>query len=377
MPMRGIRVAICFGTFPPERNGGSDFVARFADALAAAGCDVHVITSPAVGARELEQLPSGVTVHRFVNDWSWPGGRGGLRRLNALLRELDAELAHVFFPDSVIGRRYQLVAMIGRGQLPLVSTFWSLGLGRRSTASTRLAAVGLLARSKVVSSHDPSYLAALHRLVLGMKPVRWLPVGSNFEPAERLRDDGQIRLGFFGQLDFTRGVDTLFHAVALLGRPGVKLVMLGSAGRPERYGNDPEFRRLLALPGVLGIAEQVEWTDYLSDGEVSQQLADLDLCVLPYRRNSLGRSALAAALAAGAPVVLAGRADRVAPLVPGRDIALVTPDDATGLAAMLARLIDDADERQRLADAARRAARQFAWSRIAADALSHYEEALA
>ena len=96
--MRGIRVAICFGTFPPERNGGSDFVARFADALAAAGCDVHVITSPAVGARELEQLPSGVTVHRFVNDWSWPGGRGGLRRLNALLRELDAELAHVFFP---------------------------------------------------------------------------------------------------------------------------------------------------------------------------------------------------------------------------------------------------------------------------------------
>ena len=128
---------------------------------------------------------------------------------------------------------------------------------------------------------------------------------------------------------------------------------------------------------MLGIAEQVEWTDYLSDGEVSQQLADLDLCVLPYRRNSLGRSALAAALAAGTPVVLAGRADRVAPLVPGRDVALVTPDDATGLAAMLARLIDDADERQRLADAARRAAQQFAWSRIAEDALSHYEEALA
>ena len=35
--------------------------------------------------------------------------------------------------------------------------------------------------------------------------------------------------GFFGQLDFTRGVDTLFEAVARLGRPDVRVVMLGSA----------------------------------------------------------------------------------------------------------------------------------------------------
>ena len=88
--------------------------------------------------------------------------------------------------------------------------------------------------------------------------MRWLPVGSNFEPADRRRDDGPITLGFFGQLDFTRGVDTLFEALALLRRPEVKLVMLGSAGRPERYEGDPEFRRLLALPDALGIAGQVE-----------------------------------------------------------------------------------------------------------------------
>jgi glycosyltransferase involved in cell wall biosynthesis len=374
--MTALRVAICFGTFPPERNGGSDFVARFAPALAAAGCEVHVMTSPTDDAPGVEQLASGVTVHRLVDDWSWPGGRGSLRRVNASLREVDAKVVHVFFPDSVIGRRYQLPSMIGFRQLPLVTTFWSLGLGRRSPLPLRLAAIGLLARSKVISSHDPSYIAALNRLVLGRKPVRWLPVGSNFDPAERRRDDGSITLGFFGQLDFTRGVDTLFEALARLGRPDVKLVMLGSAGRPERYGNDAEFRRLLELPAKLGIGEQVEWTGYVSDDEVSQRLADLDLCVLPYRRNSLGRSALAAALAVGTPVVLAGRADRIEPLVPGRDVALVAPDDAAGLARELARLIDDADERRRLGEAARRAASQFAWERIAQHALGLYQEAL-
>ena len=372
-----LRIAICFGTFPPERNGGSDFVARFAPALAAAGCDVHVFTSPAAGAPELEQPRHGVTVHRLVQDWSWPGGRESLRRLDDVLRAVEAQVVHVFFPDSVVGRRYQLVSLIGRGRLPLVTTFWNLGLGRRSPLPLRLAAAGLLARSSVVSSHDPSYIAALRRLLLQRKPVRWLPVGSNFEAAERRRTGGPLTLGFFGQLDFTRGVDTLLEALALLRRPEVKLVMLGSAGRPERYEDDGEFRRLLALPATLGIAGQVEWTDYLSDEEVPQRLADLDLCVLPYRRNSLGRSALAAALAAGTPVVLGGRADRIGPLVAGRDVALVAPDDAAGLAAELARLIDDSDERKRLAAAARQAASLFSWERIARDALALYREALA
>ena len=137
-----------------------------------------------------------------------------------------------------------------------------------------------------------------------------------------------------------------------------------------------EFRRLLALPDALGIAGQVEWTDYLSDAEVPQRLADLDLCVLPYRRNSLGRSALAAAFVAGTPVVLAGRADRIAPLVAGRNVALVAPDDAPGLAAELARLIDDPGERRRLADGSKAAAPLFSWQRIARDALGLYEEAL-
>lgn len=374
--MSPLRVAICFGTFPPERNGGSDFVARLAPALAAEGCDVHVMTSFAADAPAVEVPVSGVTVHRLVDDWTWPSGRSSLRRVDERLRDVDAQLVHVFFPDSVIGRRYQIASLIGRGRLPLVTTFWSLGLGRRSPPALHCAALGLLARSSVLSSHDPSYIAALERLVLKRKPVRWLPVGSNFEPAERRRPEGPITLGFFGQLDFTRGVDTLFEALALLRRPEVKLVMIGSAGRPERYGADAEFRRLLALPGELGIAAQVEWTDYLSDSEVPQYLADLDLCVLPYRRNSLGRSALAAALAAGTPVVLAGRADRIAPLVAGRNVALVAPDDAAGLAAELARLIDDPDERRRLADGARAAAPLFSWERIAKDAHALYDEAL-
>jgi glycosyltransferase involved in cell wall biosynthesis len=233
----------------------------------------------------------------------------------------------------------------------------------------------------VVSSHDPTYLAALRRITLGRKPVRWLPVGSNFaEAGIRRRRDGPPTLGFFGQLDFTRGIDTLFHAFARLGRDDVRLVMVGSAGRPERYANDPaalaEFERLRALPEKLGIADAVEWTGFVPDAELPDALADLDLCVLPYRRNSIGRSALAAALGAGVPVVLGGRAEGIAPLRDGDHVALVPPDDAETLSRTIGRLLDDDAERGRLAEGALRGARYFAWSDIAAAALDLYREAL-
>jgi glycosyltransferase involved in cell wall biosynthesis len=377
----GLRVAICFGTFPPERNGGADFLARFADALAAAGAVVHVLTSVA-DAPTLESLPSGVTVHRIVDDWTLRGGRTALRKANEIVAAERIDVVHVLFPDSDIQGRYQLPALVGLRRAPLVTTFWNLGLGRRSPLPLRLESAALLARSAVLSSHDPTYLAALRRVTLGRKPVRWLPVGSNFtEAGERARHDGPPTLGFFGQLDFTRGVDTLFEAVARLGRHHVRLVMIGSAGRPERYATDAaalaEFERLRALPEQLGIAGSVEWTGFVPDDEVPGALAGLDICVLPYRRNSLGRSALAAALGAGVPVVLGGRPEGIAPLLAGEHVALVPPDDVDALSRTIARLLDDDSERARLAEGALRGSRYFAWDGIAAAALELYREALA
>ncbi len=338
---------------------------------------MHVLTS-AGGGPPRETLPDGVTVHRVVEDWSIRSGSRAAA--DAIVGAERIQVLHVLFPDSVIQGRYHLPAAIGLGRVPLVTTFWNLGLGRRSPLPLRLESLALLARSAAVSSHDPTYVAALRRIVLGLKPVRWLPVGSNADGVgERQSSAEPFTLGYFGQLDFTRGVDTLFEALALLAQP-VRLRMLGSASRPSRYADDPaalaEFERLRALPARLGIAESVEWTGFVPDDELPHALAALDLCVLPYRRNSLGRSALAAALQAGVPVVLGGSAEGIAPLRPGEHVALVPPDDPRRLAGTIGRLVADAGERAGLAEGARRAAAFFAWPRIAETALAIYREAL-
>src|SRR5262245_53460077 len=211
-----MRVAVVFGTYPPERNGGADFVARFAAALADRDAEVHVLTSTGRGP-ERDEVSERVTVHRTVGDWTLSeDGRGTLRRVNELLRSEGVDIVHVLFPDSVLQGRYQLPAAIGLRRRPLVTTFWNLGLRRRSPLPIKLEALALLGRSSVLTSHDPGYLSALQRIASGVKPVRWLPVGTNIAPETRrapnaVRRELRLRdvplLGYFGQLDFTRGVE--------------------------------------------------------------------------------------------------------------------------------------------------------------------------
>lgn len=388
--MAAPNVALCFGTFPPERNGGSDFVANFAEALVEAGAHVTVITSPASRSG-----PSGVSrdvgVERVIADWSFgrPGWRS-LRRANAVLAEVDADILHVFFPDSEVQAGYQLPPLLGAPRLPLVTTFWSLGLGRRSPMTLRMTALGLLVRSRVVTSHDPSYLSTLRATVGRVRPVRWLPVGDNLQPPgegqkrtpDRPRvDAAESWLGYFGQIDPTRGVEDLFAAVAILRRRrDVRVRMVGSAGRSSRYDADPAaasyFRSIKALPAALGIESAVDWTPYLPDAEAAAALAAVDVCVLPYRRNSVGRSALATALSLGRPTVLAGSPAEIAPLEPGVHVASVPRRKPEELAYAIERLLDDPAERAGLGARGERAAQLFAWPRIAATALELYREAL-
>lgn len=390
---RPTRVGLCFGTFPPERNGGADFVARFSRALASVGIEVAIVTSRMEGAPAVEQLQPGVTVHRLIEDWGL--GRAGRRSLslaNDVLADAGSQLVHVFFPDSVLQGRYRLPALVGAGRLPLVTTFWNLGLGRRSPAAVRLEALALLARSSVVSSHDPTYLGMLRRAVGRFRATAWLPVGNNLEGTVPARPEADLRgelglpaaewLGYFGQLDPTRGVEDLFAALALL-RQGrdVRLVMIGSAGRAGRYEDEPESARylqhMLALPERHGVADAVLWTGFLPDATAIRHLCAVDLCVLPYRRNSLGRSALAAALELGRPTVLAGTPAGIEPLRTGRDVALVPPGSPAALAATVGRLLASPVERARLAEGARAAAVHFSWPRIAEQAASIYGRALA
>jgi glycosyltransferase involved in cell wall biosynthesis len=345
-----------------------------------------VVTSANGRARSSEE--AGVVVHRVVRDWSLSRrGLADLGIVNQILEEAGVRVLHVLFPDSVHQGSYQLPALLGLGRIPVVATWWNLGLGRHSPMAVRAQSLALLLRARVLTSHDPSYLGVLRRAALG-RPVEWLPVGNNLSAATPVPDraearrslqleEGPVWLGFFGQLDPTRGVEDLFASLPSVRRKhDVRLVMIGSAGRPERYEADPQsaayFHRTRALPSALAIEDAVHWTGHLTDDEVMRAFRAIDICVLPYRRNSIGRSALATALETGTPTVLAGTPNGIAPLRPEEHVALVPRQDPQALGVKLTRLVEDRGERERLHLGALAASELFSWDHVADCAASIY-----
>jgi sugar/nucleoside kinase (ribokinase family) len=136
--MEPLRIALCFGTYPPERNGGSDFVANLANALARLDAEVLVLTSSGNGP--LWEKKGRLRVYRGVDDWTRSRGRREEGRIIRILDDHSIEIVHVLFPDSVLLERFQLPAFLAHRRA-LVTTFWNLGLGRQSPMKLRAQAM--------------------------------------------------------------------------------------------------------------------------------------------------------------------------------------------------------------------------------------------
>jgi glycosyltransferase involved in cell wall biosynthesis len=168
---------------------------------------------------------------------------------------------------------------------------------------------------------------------------------------------------FFGLLRPYKGADVLlraWHAVSeaaelwIVGRPRMEVDRLEAEGAPS-----------------------VKWVRrFVTDPELVGCFRRADIVVLPYldtdRFDFSG--VLATALAFGKPTVLSdvGGFSEVAE---AGGVRLVPPGDAEALADSLTALLQDPEERERLARGAHEAARgAYSWDRAAAQTLALYRE---
>ncbi len=154
---------------------------------------------------------------------------------------------------------------------------------------------------------------------------------------------------FVGVLERYKAVDVLAEAWPLVSArvPGARLHIVGRG--PLAH----VVERLVADTSL-----SVTWTPELSTEGVAQALDDSTLLVLPSRGEGMGR-VLVEAFCRGRPVVgtdSGGIPDLVEDGVSG---VLVSPDDASGLAAALSRLLGDPETAVRLGAGAHAAAGQW------------------
>jgi glycosyltransferase involved in cell wall biosynthesis len=176
-------------------------------------------------------------------------------------------------------------------------------------------------------------------------------------PTPRRRDN-VVTLLAVGSVVPRKGYDVLIAALGRIRHLSWRLVIAGDCGR-----SPDTLRNLEADIARLGLAGRVALLGAAPYELLTSLYAAADLFVLPSRFEGYGM-AYAEAMAHGVPVI-GTTAGAIPQTVPAGAGVLLPPDDVDALSATLQRLIENPEERERLAAGAR-ATRFPSWPEQAA-----------
>ena len=241
--------------------------------------------------------------------------------------------------------------------------------GRAAAEAAMVAAADRLVTGSVAEARDLMrlYGAPRTRICVAQPGVDLRVMRPRDTPAlrEELGLEGRRVLLFAGRLEPLKGADTLLAAVARLGADArfddvVTLVIGEDSGDGSAEGG--ERRRLEAEAGDRGLESRVRFLGAVEHEDLADYYALADICVVPSRTETFGLVALEAQ-ALGTPVVataVGGLMEIVEDGVTGTLVAERRPED---FAVAIAALLDDAELRERMGDAARLRAATFTWTR--------------
>jgi glycosyltransferase involved in cell wall biosynthesis len=157
-----------------------------------------------------------------------------------------------------------------------------------------------------------------------------------------------------------KGYDILVAALAKITDLPWRAVIVG-----DRTRSPETAQQLNGEIARLGLAERISFTGAVAPESLTVYYAAADLFVLPSRFEGYGM-AYADAIAHGLPVI-GTTAGAIPDTVPGGAGVLIPPDDAGALATTLRQLIENPQQRRRLAQGAFAAAGHFpSWKEQAA-----------
>lgn len=367
-------------------------------ALRQAGWEVHVICPQ--GARqdtEAEAVIDGVHIHRYPLRAATGGPAG-------FLREYGSALWHTFRLARRLGRfdvvhgcnppdLFFLVALAMRrrgtryvfDQHDLVPELYLSRFGRGRDLLFR--AVSWMERMTYRAAHVVIATNESYRQVAlsrgGKRPeevfvVRSAPVVERFHqvpPDASVRRGKPYLLCYLGVMGPQDGVDYALRSLARLrdehGRADWHAVFVG--------GGDT-FDAMVALARELGLDDCVEFTGRIPDEDLMRYLSTADVCLSPDPRNPLNdvstMNKVMEYMAMSRPIVsFELREARVS----AGEAALYAPaDDESEFAKLIARLLDDPEERRRMGEIGReRVAGPLSWEHSKIALLAAYEAAVA
>lgn len=185
-----------------------------------------------------------------------------------------------------------------------------------------------------------------------------------------LHPDGPLLL-FVGRIQPLKGADVAVRALAALGDPSARLVVVGGPSGPR---GEASYRDLVRQAAELGLADRVSLVDPQPHELLSSWYRAADVCLVPSRSESFGLVALEAA-ACGTPVVASAVGGLTTLVEHGVTGYLVEGADPAAFAGHVGAITGDPLLAEQLSTASVLRARRYTW-RGAARALSALHDEL-
>ena len=377
--------------WPPYQAPEADHALQEALHLAAAGLEVHVLTT---GGRETV-APAGLHLHPITR-WQW----ADLPRVWRLIGEILPHGALIFFLGhlydySTMALFLPTIVKLRTHGARVITQFSALGAGAPEGDALRLRLRRWAFRRLGRFRYGTLLVHSNRLLVMSEEQVRRI---EEIQPALRSRTElapppplftvvnaspanrslGRRRLGvpddafvfvYFSRLYPTKGIEELLEAFARFraGRSGVHLAMVGGYHSTDAWMMANDYPEQLArLEADLGLVGHVVWSgEYAWDSSApSEYLRAADVAVLPFDRGvRLNNSSFAAVTAHALPPIVALPPEGLeGGMSHGENVFGVPARDVGALTEALVRLYEDAELRQRLAGGAAELGRRwFSW----------------
>lgn len=394
-----MRLLLVVNTYAPVLGGAEEHARRLAEALAARGHSVRVLTGNAPSVLEYEgsgpalpvtpahEVLDGVSVERVpyggfalrwlpVLRWAPILGRGELRqwiraRVGPGFAHRLARAIRRAAPDAVLALGHPHRPLLAAAEAHAARPFPLVVVPRLKDgdpSSDRHGEARLLGEADVVAC-GTSHEAGLVERATGLPRERIVVTGLGVvAPSTVPGGPRPPEVLFLGCKTMTKGLPLLLRAFREAARsvPEARLVVAGS-----RWGDSPRVEAALELlpPDVRA---RVESPYDLDEAEKARRLGAAACLVLPWRFASFGL-VLLEAWAHGTPVIACDLPVFRATVTDGVNGLLVPPDDAPALARAMVRLLSDPALARRLGEAGRaQALSEHGWDAVA----QRYEEAL-
>ena len=372
--------------FPPIGGGGGWVSYFLGKHFAAAGHDVHLITSQFRGCakkeevegfhvhrvRALRKSPDVCAVHEMLT-YAVSSSIFGLK----FAKQFKPDIVQVFFGIPAGGGAYLLQKF---NNVPYVVFLGGRDVPRPDPDPPYYRWLYLLLKpiiraiwdnaAAVVACSDG--LRDLARATDADVKIDVIPDGvdlATFVPVQREAYPKIVRCLAIGRLIPRKGFQLLIRALPKI------LDKVSQNFEIEIVGDGPYQKDLMALAENLGVASYIRFAGTVPYPELPQKYREADIFVLPSLAEGMPLVVLEA-MGTTLPII-ASRVQGIDELV-AQDVngALFAPGDVEGLAGCLVKLINAGEKRVEMGNASREKVKLYDWKKIAEAYLSLYEDIL-